>query len=361
MTTIYLVRHAEAEGNLYRVAQGHDDSNLTPRGWRQVRALERRFADVHIDAVYSSDLYRTCATASAVYKPKGLPVHRTAALREICIGAWERNTWGDIYQVWPEQVVLFSSDPTRWEVEGAERPLDMLERVLNTVRDVAAKHDGQTVALFSHGYAIRLLLAHLQGIPLTDFGSSPIGCNTAVSCLEAEGDELRVVFRDDDSHLKTPEYLAEEQGARRAGTLESGLYYRPLRLPEQEQDFLALAEENLTGSPEQLLREAGEELTLLAYTQGELVGMIRLDLQAGGISLLCVREAYRKRGFGTQMIGQAVYRWREKGGHTLRTVVPADSAARSFFAGNGFVPAGEDGGTVLLEKDIGFIPEFLGK
>ena len=61
MTTIYLIRHAEAEGNLYRIAQGQDDSSLTDRGWRQVKALERRFDGVQIDAVYASDLYRTRA------------------------------------------------------------------------------------------------------------------------------------------------------------------------------------------------------------------------------------------------------------------------------------------------------------
>ena len=49
MTTIYLIRHAEAEGNLYRIAQGQDNSNLTDRGWRQVRALEERFKNVQID------------------------------------------------------------------------------------------------------------------------------------------------------------------------------------------------------------------------------------------------------------------------------------------------------------------------
>ena len=32
MTTIYLIRHAEAEGNLYRIAQGQKNSNLTDRG-----------------------------------------------------------------------------------------------------------------------------------------------------------------------------------------------------------------------------------------------------------------------------------------------------------------------------------------
>ena len=94
MTRIYLVRHAEAEGNLYRIAQGQDNSILTDRGWRQVAALERRFADIPIDAVYSSDLYRTCATASAIFRPKNLPLRKHRGLREICVGIWEQRTWG---------------------------------------------------------------------------------------------------------------------------------------------------------------------------------------------------------------------------------------------------------------------------
>ena len=44
MTTIYLVRHAEAEGNLYRIAHGHYNSCITDdRGCRQIRALAERF------------------------------------------------------------------------------------------------------------------------------------------------------------------------------------------------------------------------------------------------------------------------------------------------------------------------------
>ncbi|MEI3304771.1 MAG: histidine phosphatase family protein [Dysosmobacter sp.] len=93
MTKLYLIRHAEAEGNLYRIAQGQYNSIITDRGWRQIRALERRFQDIHVDAVYASDLYRTCATASAIYRPKGLELHRRRDLREICVGVWEQKTW----------------------------------------------------------------------------------------------------------------------------------------------------------------------------------------------------------------------------------------------------------------------------
>ena len=56
MTNIYLIRHAEAEGNLYRRIHGWYDSLITPRGWKQIEALSKRFKDVHIDAVYSLSL-----------------------------------------------------------------------------------------------------------------------------------------------------------------------------------------------------------------------------------------------------------------------------------------------------------------
>ena len=73
MTTIYLIRHAEAEGNLYRRVHGWYDSLITENGCRQIAALEERFRDVPIDAVWSSDLFRTRTTARAVYRSKNLP------------------------------------------------------------------------------------------------------------------------------------------------------------------------------------------------------------------------------------------------------------------------------------------------
>ena len=68
MTTIYLVRHAEAEGNLYRRIHGRYNALITENGFRQIAALEKRFADIPVDAVWSSDLYRTMTTARARVK-----------------------------------------------------------------------------------------------------------------------------------------------------------------------------------------------------------------------------------------------------------------------------------------------------
>ena len=58
MTKIYLIRHAEAEGNLYRRIQGRWDGSITPLGLQQIDALAQRFRREHIDALSCSDLSR---------------------------------------------------------------------------------------------------------------------------------------------------------------------------------------------------------------------------------------------------------------------------------------------------------------
>lgn len=357
MTTIYLIRHAEAEGNLYRIAQGQDDSSLTDRGWRQVKALERRFDGVQIDAVYASDLYRTRATASALYLSRGLTPRLVRDLREIYVGVWERKTWGEIARRWPDQMADFSHRMDRWHMDGAETPAEVLERALGAVRKIAAENDGKTVAVFSHGYVIRLLLANLQGISLRDTGAkSPTGDNTAVSLLEWDGEALRVIRQNDNSHLLAPEYLAGEKVRRRANGLEPGLYFTPPRLPEQGPLLEGLIAASWEGTPPAagLARPA-----LVGYLGDEPVGLIQFGQTEGEITLACVRRDCRKRGFGVQLIGQAVYYWRPMGAERLITALPEGCGAEQFFAGCGFSPAEVTGsGETLWVKDIGFSPAF---
>jgi len=363
MTKIYLVRHAEAEGNLYRIAQGQDNSNLTDRGWRQVRALERRFSDVHIDAVYSSDLYRTCATASAIYKPKGLPLIRERGLREISVGAWERLTWGEILLHWPQQLKYFNARPDLWTVEGAETAAEVLERGLKTVKAIAANHDGETIALVAHGYIIRVMLSHLQGYKLEEMGQTPTGDNTCVALLEYEDGELQVVYRDDNSHLKTPEYLAGEKVSKRASAMEPGLRFRPLALPEQADLLCELVSACWDGpfDRERLLSDAAVRPTHIGYLRDTPVGVIQTGPEPDRISLLCIHPEYRKRGFGVQLLGQAVYAAREQGFHQVWGPAPRSGTGESFARDYGFAPAGETAeGCPILRKDTGFDPEIWG-
>lgn len=353
MTTIYLIRHAEAEGNLYRIAQGQDNSILTDLGWQQIRALERRFAEIPVDAVYASDLYRTCATASAIYRPKGLPLHRRRDLREICVGVWEQKTWGEIARRDPEQLEDFNRRLHLWHVEGAETPQAVQARMLAAVREIAAANDGRTVAVFSHGCAIRLTLAALQGIPLEELGRTPTGSNTAVSLLRAEGADIKVVYRDDARHLTDPACTRGLTLKKRANGLEPGLYFEPL--PPELTEFPAACAGRTPDLP------AGAAV-LTGYLNGTPVGAVAFDEGreaaegCGWIPLLAVAEPWRRRGYGVQLIGQAVMHYRPLGRDRLRLPAPETEAAERFCREFGFSPA-DDGRA--WEKDIGYDPEFL--
>ncbi len=372
MTRVYLIRHAEAEGNLYRVAQGQYNSILTQRGQQQVQALEARFQDVPVDAVYASDLYRASATACAVSRPKGLPLHRRQDLREICIGEWEEKTWGEIERTEPEQLVNFTHHLERWQVAGAESPYAVRERMLHALREIVAENPDRTVAIVSHGCALRILLGTLQGFSMEEIGKTPHGDNTGVSLVEAEGDQFRVVFRDDNTHLAGGlSIFGKKTANRRANALEPGLYFQPMEGAALSEWMASCVGADWAScgtaqpyDPALLKREAGQRPTLAAIAGETPVGLIQLhpDKEAeegcGWISLYCMDRPFRGQGLGIQLLGQAVRYYRPLGRERLRLRLGrGNQAAARFFSAYGFAPAGEDGsGRLILEKSIGFAP-----
>ena len=249
-----------------------------------------------------------------------------------------------------------------------EGPAGSGKRMLAALQEIAAENDGKTVAVFSHGYAIRMVLAALQGMTLAEAGTTPHGDNTAVSLLEASHGVLRVIWRDDNAHLQTPEFLAGEKVRRRATALEPGLWFVPLDLQAHGAFFEACAAEawedageKCPFSAQQLLGGVTRRTTLVGFRDEEPVGLVQMGPAPGWISLLAIRRAYRGRGFGVQLIGQAVQLARGRGAQTVRIAPPEEAAARTFLADYGFAPAETAAADrTVLEKDIAFRKEFLG-
>ena len=139
MTTLYLIRHAEAEGNLYRRIHGQYNSLITDNGYRQIQALQERFADVPIDAVYSSDLFRTMTTARAIYVPKGLPLQTRADLRELGMGEWEDRSWAGIDRTDHTMMGLFSAASPDFRAPRGESFPEVRRRGVAAILDIASK------------------------------------------------------------------------------------------------------------------------------------------------------------------------------------------------------------------------------
>lgn len=337
MTKIYLIRHAEAEGNLYRIAHGWHNGLITNyRGYRQIDALRQRFHDVDIDAVYASDLYRTQTTARAIWLPKALPLHLEPAFREIHMGVWEDHPWHELNKQYPEEMYHFNRRVDLWRVEGGETAQQVLDRYIPALHRIGAAHDGGTVAVFSHGAALRIVLGTLQGVPLSGIGDTPHGDNTAVSLLTWDDGALRVEYRDDNSHL-TAEGLstfARQSWWRSADMVDPGEDYVPL--PEELRDRFHVP----AGGEAVGIRCGGTFIGALQLLPEEEPGI-------GWLGWYWLDPAYRGTGHGIAPMGRVLLYWRHRSAEYLRLRC-GDRELRRFFARLGFYPLEGD----VMEKDI---------
>ena len=141
MAALLLVRHGETEWNRTRRFQGHADPPLNETGQEQARALAAELAGEPLAFVYASDLARTRETAEIVAAPHGVPVVTEPDLREIDVGSWMGLTREEV-------------DGREWDGETREAHS---ERVLGAIRRIAARHEGDTVLIVTHGGCIRRL------------------------------------------------------------------------------------------------------------------------------------------------------------------------------------------------------------
>ena len=386
MTRVYIVRHAEAEGNLYRRVHGWYDSLITDNGRRQIAALANRFQDIRVDAVYSSNLYRTMTTAGAVYKPKGLTLHTRPDLREISVGVWEDRTWGELARRDGERLRLFNGMSPDFSVEGGETFAQVQDRMLKALLDIAAAHPGQTVAVFSHGSAIRCLQGAVRGLVPGQLDGLGHSDNTAVTCLEVEGDRVSVVFENDNSHLPEEISTLARQSwwkSREGGTRDANMWFRPMDLSGKDAEFyyearreawLDIHGPDIPFDGDGFLADARENLranpgaVVCAMLGEEQAGVLQLNpvrdarMGAGYIPFVYMTPTRRKQGLGVQLIGQAVSFYRPMGRTLLRLrCAPDNGVAQRFYKKYGFYKIGEaEGARVpldLLEKRIGYDDE----
>ena len=375
MTKVYIIRHAEAEGNLYRRIQGWYDSRLTDLGLKQVEALRRRFENTEIDAVYSSDKTRTRRTAAALYKDRGLPLHETPRLREIHMGVWEDMPWGNVERYDREQLSRFNSNPEQWSVEGREYFPETQKRMLGIVRELAEKHEGQAIALFTHGAAIRALMCALKGVPSNEIASIRHCDNTAVALLNVENGEIALEYMSDSSHLGELTHFGRQAWWKNnTGFDNSNLRHENMEGEEYTKLYLAARREafEIARRPGEALQEeewlrraqanrrACPEALDIAFMEDEPAGVIELDTERdkekgiGWIAFHCMFPKYRGKLLAIQLIGHAVSLYRRLGRAKLRAAVPAGNEnALGYYKHFGFLEIERTGNNeVVLEKDI---------
>lgn len=166
--TILLIRH----GANPKVGKGLTGwlpgVSLNAKGREQAARLASELTRREFAAIYSSPLERAMETALPLSLKTGLEIIPEPSFGEVHFGDWQGKNYAEIEQ--DPNWSFFNSFRSGTRAPGGELMLETQTRMVGGLLDIAARHSGETVAVFSHADAIKSALCWMLGIPL-DFHS----------------------------------------------------------------------------------------------------------------------------------------------------------------------------------------------
>ena len=206
MTEIWFIRHGETDWNRQRRLQGWQDIPLNEFGRNQAGLLASRLREdargTPFDAIYSSDLQRAHATATPVSEQLDLRVRVEPGIRERGFGVLEGLDLERIDVLAPEAAAAWRSrDPLR-ALDGGETLGQFQSRVISTVDDVASRHDGERILMFTHGGVLDIIWRHASGVPLNAPRDAAL-LNVSINRVGVRGRQWEVLDWGDVGHVST--------------------------------------------------------------------------------------------------------------------------------------------------------------
>ncbi|HSX40462.1 MAG TPA: histidine phosphatase family protein [Candidatus Saccharimonadales bacterium] len=181
-TSIYFVRHGEAQ-NPKKLFYGRlPGFGLSKRGVKQVEQTAKYLKTQHIDFIYSSPLLRAKETAQIIQKELGISqIYFSGKLMEVASSR----------QGLPmEQLREFDYEIFKTGTNGVtgETINEVLNRMEKFIKEISQKHEGKHVIAVSHGDPIMLVRAKITGLPITNASLRPKDTHHATYIQQAEVD-----------------------------------------------------------------------------------------------------------------------------------------------------------------------------
>ena len=205
---IFIARHGQTVTNREGRFCGHSETDLTPLGIEQARALRRRLDGIEIHAAYTSDYSRAIETARYILDQRVITPVIDPALREIHYGEWELRKERAVRRLYPEAYRLMRERDPDWQPPGGETLEAVRARTFGALQRIIRRHRGRNVLVVTHGTAINCMLSLVLGAPLTHVFSFDV-TNCALSEVAVRRGRPVVTLLNDRSHLAGIESSAE--------------------------------------------------------------------------------------------------------------------------------------------------------
>ena len=200
---LLLIRHGQTPGNVRgQLDTAHPGPGLTELGERQAAALARSLANEQINFLYASTLIRTQITATPLAAVRGLQIEVLEGLREIEAGSLEKLTDKESHLRYLGTVFGWADGELHRRMPGGPSGHDFFERydasIARIAATAAASGDAGTVAVVSHGAAIRVWTGLRATNMEAGFAARHALANTGIVALEGDPDAgWRLIHWDD--------------------------------------------------------------------------------------------------------------------------------------------------------------------
>ena len=166
MTNLYLIRHGETVSNQQGCFQGHSDSPLTEKGQQQALNLVDYFKYIPLQQFYSSDLGRAVATATPLAEIKKLSLQTCPRLREISYDYLDGQAKLQISENDKQKLNRLFSAELDYRIGNGETLAEVQTRLFEKIQELQTVHQGQSIAVMTHGLSIVMLMKKILHIPV---------------------------------------------------------------------------------------------------------------------------------------------------------------------------------------------------
>ncbi len=184
-TKLIIIRHGETLWNIEGKKQGQLDSPLTSLGIKQAKALAQRLTEESFTVLYASDLGRAYETAEYIAARTNHKIFPEQRLRERNFGIFQGLTDKQIENEYPAEYNSYLTNRVDYVIPDGESLRQFYVRVTDFLESLTTLHDGQIVAIVTHGGVIDGWFRYIFDLPLGTVRRAKLW-NASINCIVHE-------------------------------------------------------------------------------------------------------------------------------------------------------------------------------
>jgi probable phosphoglycerate mutase len=164
-----LFRHGQTNWNVKGIIKSHMDdtgTHFTQTGQAQIKCITELLQNAGIQAVFSSDLYRTTETAKYISECLQLPLFFSDRFRGMNMGAFNGKPIEEFLRHEEVRNAFIDYD---YPIPGGESINQLRERICSALKAIREYYSYNRVLVITHGAAISNVVSYVNRAPYQEF------------------------------------------------------------------------------------------------------------------------------------------------------------------------------------------------